>query len=250
MGTATGSSFRRRAAGGCTAVVAAAVLTACAGNGGSHDEAAVSRASAASETPPELADGLLQATSFGPEATVVALSLEQLRAGTGLAAIGKGLRVTPEACATAVQGTQPDLDAFDDVAGVSATSGSDVTVEILLRGGPTEGAVAQLAGAVKRCPHARVTSPQLGTTTVDFENLPVPDLGDGAAALRYTTSITQPDESSATVPALVGLVQDGDRLVVLVNAAVPAAGKSSTVDPSRFADLLKKAYQVQADALG
>jgi hypothetical protein len=239
--------------------VAAAVLTACGGNGGSRDAAAASSSSpssSASESrPAELADGLLQAKSFGPEATVVAVSLEQLRAGTGLAAIGKNLRVTPASCATAVQGTQPDIDAFDDVAGVTATSGSTVTVEILLRGGPTEGAVAQLAGAVARCPQARITSPQLGTITVDFENLPVPDLGDGAAALRYTTSITKPDESSTTVPALVGLVEDGDRLVVLVSAAVPAGGAAApgdpaTVDPAAFADLLEEAYQVQADALG
>jgi hypothetical protein len=50
-------------------------------------------------------------------------------------------------------------------------------------------------------------------------------------------------------------VEDGDRLVVLVSAAVAAgaataAGGPATVDPAAFADLLEAAYQVQADALG
>ena len=85
------------------------------------------------------------------------------------------------------------------------------------------------------------------------------DLGDGAAALRYTTSATTPDGTHVTVPVLVGAVQDGDRLVVLISLADPtggaAAGGTATptpaaLDPVAFTDLLQEAYQVQADALG
>jgi hypothetical protein len=259
MATSTGL-LARTGGGLATALSASVLLCGCGDGGGGRDAAASSSSSpAAGTSAPDLAGGLLPAESFGPDATVVALSLEQLRAGTGLAALGKDLTITPEACATAVQRTQPDLDAFDDVAGVSATTGPSATVEILLRGGPTEGAVDQMAQAVRRCPHAQVTSPELGTVTVDFATLPVADLGDGAAAMRYTTSVTTPDGAHVTVPVLVGAVEDGDRLVVLISLADPtggaAAGGSVTpapapLDPAAFTDLLQQAYQVEADALG
>ncbi|MGO8609989.1 hypothetical protein ACC848_44340, partial [Rhizobium johnstonii] len=79
------------------------------------------------------------------------------------------------------QGTQPDLKDFDDVAAVSATVGTTVTVEMLVRGGPIEGSVAQLADAPERCPEAQISSPDIGEATVLFEDVPVADLGDGAA---------------------------------------------------------------------
>jgi hypothetical protein len=250
----------RTGGGPAAAVVVVLLLSGCGGDGGGGDAAASGSSSpAAGTSAPDLAGGLLKADSFGPDATVAALSLEQLRAGTGLAALGKDMTITPASCATAVQRTQPDLDAYDDVVGVSATTGPSATVEILLRGGPTEGAMDQMAQAVQRCPHAQVTSPKLGTVTVDFESLPVADLGDGAAAMRYTTSVTTPDGGHVTVPVLVGAVEDGDRLVVLISLADPrggaAAGAAATpapaaLDPAAFTDLLRQAYQVEADALG
>jgi hypothetical protein len=235
-------------------VACAVLLAGCGGNGGSEDDAGASGSptSAAAETPAdELASGLLDAEAFGPDATVVAVPVEQLAAGAGLAAMGEDLEITPESCAAAVQGTQPDLDAYDEVAGVSATSGSSVTVEMLLRGGPTEGAVDLMAGAAAACPQATITSPQLGEITVDFGDLPVAELGDASAAMRYTTSVTAPDGTQTTVPAMVGAVEDGDRLVVLVSLAKPAAaGQPAPLDPATFADLLEQAFQVQAEALG
>jgi hypothetical protein len=77
--------------------------------------------------------------------------------------------------------------------------------------------------------------------------------------MRYTTSITKPDGGTATVPALIGAVEDGDRLVVLISAAIPAgltaaggtgSGSPATLDPAAFAKLIEKAYQAEADALG
>jgi hypothetical protein len=245
-------STRQRPVGSVlpAAVAAALLLSGCTGDGDSGSGA--SSTSAAGTTPADLSTGLLSAESFGSEATVAAIPPEQLQAGTGLAALGKDLTISPEACAGAVQGTQPELDAFDDVAGVSATTRTSVTAEILLRGGPTDGAAAQLSTAVQTCPTARIDSAQLGHVEVAFEAVTVPDLGNGAAAIRYTTSVAMPDGSATTVPALVGVVEDGDRLVVLT-AILPRAGgadDAAALEPAAFADLLEEAYRIQADAFG
>jgi hypothetical protein len=236
------------------AVSTVVLLAGCAGDGGGGDEAAGSStapsSSAAETSPADLASGLLTAEAFPDDATVVAVSLEQLRAGAGLGALGQDLTITPEECAPAVQGTQPDLDAFDDVTGLSATSPAGVTVEILMRGGPTAGAVDLLAAAVERCPQAEISAPQIGTATVTFEPIPVPELGDGAAALRFTTTVTAPDGTRTTVPALVGAFEDGDRLGVLTSLADPRTPGAAAPDAAAFATLLEQAYQVQADALG
>jgi hypothetical protein len=249
----------RRSRGVLTAgLVSAALLTACAGGDESADAAAGSsspESSEAQETPaPDLAAGLLPAAAFGPEAAVVAITLEQLEQGAGAVAAGaEGVQITPEACAAAVEGTQPSFEDFGDVAAESATIGSATTVEVLVRGGPTKDAVEQLADAAQRCPQAQITSPQIGTATVTFEALPVDDLGDGAAMLRYTTTVSLPDGTQATVPALIGAVQDSDRLLVLMSldagAATPGGTSAAPQDPAAFADLLGQAHEAQAEAL-
>ena len=154
--TVGGVSTGARTVRTLVATTAGVVLLAGCGGGGGDDEAAGSSSatssSAAETSPPDLASGLLTAEAFPDDATVVAVSLEQLRAGAGLGALGKDLTITPEECAPAVQGTQPDLDAFDDVSGLSATSPAGVTVEILMRGGPTTGAVDLLSAAVEQLP--------------------------------------------------------------------------------------------------
>jgi hypothetical protein len=235
-----------------------ALLTACAGNGGSDAAASSSSASGSStpeETPaPDLASGLLQADAFGPDATVTAVSPEQLKQGAGIAAAGAdGLEITPAECGAVVEGTQPKFDDFGDVAAQTASVGSAATVEVLLRGGPTKDAVRQLSEAAQRCPQARVTSPEIGQATVAFENLPVDDLGDGAALLRYTTTVSLPDGTQATVPALIGAVQDGDRLLILMNldagGVVPGTSAAAPLDPAAFVDLLEQAHEAQAEAL-
>jgi hypothetical protein len=121
---------------------------------------------------------------------------------------------------------------------------------MLVRGGPTEGTVDALAGAAERCPEAQVSSPDIGTARVLFEDLPVADLGDGAAALRYTTVVMAPDGTEVTVPALLGAVEDGDRLIVLTSLAVDPTGAAvAPLDAAAFTALLEQAYQAQADAL-
>ena len=229
------------------------VLLAGCGGGGGTDPAAGSTAptsSAAETSSPDLASGLLTAEAFGDDATVVAVSRDQLLAGAGLGAGGEDLTVTPPECAPAVLGSQPDLDVFHDVAGVSATSPAGVTVEVLLRGGPTTDAVDVLAAAVDRCPQARISSPEIGTATVTFHGVPVPDLGDGAVALSFATAVALPDGTQVTVPALIGVFQDGDRLGLLTSLPDPANPNAPPPDPQAFGTLLAEAYDVQAEALG
>jgi hypothetical protein len=245
------TTARRTRAVLATGMAAAALLTACAGDDGS--KAAATSSSSAETSAPDLASGLLPADAFGPEATVVAISLEQLQKGTGLATAGaEGLQITPEACATSVKGAQPSFDAFDDVVAESATVGTAATVEVLVRGGPIKDAVDQLAAAAERCPQAQLTSPRIGQATITFESLPVDHLGDGAALVRYTTAVSLPNGTQASIPALIGVVQDGDRLIVLMNldaGGATSGTRATPPDPAAFAGLLAQAYDAQAAAL-
>jgi hypothetical protein len=239
-------------------LAAALLLAGCGGDDGapesgdaaqSSEKADRTKSGASAEA--DLASGLLTADAFGPDAAVVSVSPEQLEQGAGLAGSLGDVEVTPAECDAAVEGTQPDIGDFDDIAAVSAQSGTTVTVEMLVRGGPTEGTVDQLADAVQRCPTAQISSPQIGTATITFEGLDVADLGDGAAGLRYTTAVALPDGTQASVPALIGAVEDGDRLLVLMSLVVDTTGQGAApLDPAAFAALLEEAYQVQADALG
>ena len=254
MSTTTARPFRLRgllAAG----LLSTAVLTGCGGDDGDDEPRADSgdkaaQSSAKEEPEADLASGLLGDEDFGPDAVVTALSPEQLEEGAALTGDLDDVQVTPPECNAAVAGTQPDLDDFDDVAAVSAAEGTTVVVEMLIRGGPVEGTVDQLADAAVRCPQAQVSSPETGDATVTFEQLPVPDLGDGSAALRFTTVVALPDGTQVTVPALLGAVEDGDRLVVLTSLAVdPTGAAAAPLDAAAFTTLLEQAYEKQADAL-
>jgi hypothetical protein len=261
VGTTTFGVMRssaRRTYGALALTASVLLLPAC--GGGDDGEAAGSSSAASSsaeETPaPDLASGLLPADAFGPDASVISITAEQLQQGAGLAAANaEDLQITPEECAASVEGTQPQFDDFDDVAAQSATSGSATTVEVLVRGGPTKDTDDLLEAAAERCPQAQITSPQFGQATITFESLEVDDLGDGAALLRYTTAVALPDGTQATVPALIGAVQDGERLLILMNLETSAlsgggaAAGAAPVDPAAFADLLAQAYEAQAEAL-
>ncbi|MGY2130225.1 hypothetical protein [Blastococcus sp. SYSU DS0617] len=231
-----------------------AALAGCSGDDADAEPRAdsgakESEASAKEEPAPDLASGLLDAEAFGPDAVVAAVSPDELAEGAALADLDD-VEVTPAECDVAVEGTQPDFDDFEDVAAVSATEGTTVVVEMLIRGGPIEGSVDQLAEAAQRCPEAQISSPDVGQATVVFEEVPVPDLGDGSAALRYTTVVGLPDGTQLSVPALLGAVEDGDRLVFLMSLAVdPTGAAAAPLDTEAFTALLEQAYETQADAL-
>ena len=106
-------------------------------------------------------------------------------------------------------------------------------MEVLASGGPTSGSLDAIEQAVARCPRAEISSPT------------VADLGDGAAALRFTTEVAQLDGSRLSIPALVGVVLDGERLVTLASLS-----QNIAPDAEAFAGLLQQAYEVQSEALG
>jgi hypothetical protein len=226
-------------------LAAGALLAGCGGGGDSGTGRQAGATPAAESSAPKLADGMLPREAFGAGDTVVPVSAEQLQQGTAPAARAKDLTITPPECAAAVQGTQPDVTAFHDVAAQSATAGASTTVEVLMSGGPTTGALDAIDQAVARCPRAQVSSKEFGTATITFRSVPVDDLGDGAAALQFTTAVTQPDGTRVTVPALVGVVRDGDRLVTLVHLSQTGARP----DAGAFAELLQHAYDAQAKVL-
>jgi hypothetical protein len=246
-------AVRTRSAALVGGVGALVLLTACIGGDGTSGESAAgsSSASASSSAPAEpsetggLSAGLLPSDAFGEQATVVPLSREQLRQSAGLAADPADLDIAPESCAEILSATQPPIDDYEDVAAQSATVGATTTVEVILEGSGTGGAVSTLADAVETCPQARISSPELGEATLTFEDLDTPALGDAATAVRYTTTLTQGGQE-VSVPALVGLVQDGDRVVTLLTIATDG----SSPDAAEFTSLLEQAFEVQAEQLG
>jgi hypothetical protein len=224
-----------------------------AADSSSAGAAASSSASwSASSSPPAepsdgagLARGLLPADAFGAHATVVPLSREQLKQSAGLAVDPATLDISPGSCAKVLSATQPPIDDYEDVAAQSVTVGATTTVEVLLEGAGTGEAVTTLVDAVDACPQAQVSSPDLGQATLTFETLDAPSVGDAVAAVRYTTTLTQGGQE-VSVPALVGLVQDGDRVITLLTIATDG----SSPDVAAFTSLLQQAFEVQADELG
>jgi hypothetical protein len=215
---------------------------ASAGSSSASSSAAASSGALADAE--DLSAGLLPARAFADGTVLTPVTREQLQQQSQVVGgTQEGLTVTPESCTRAVQGTQPGLDGVDGLAAQTAALGPDVTVEVLAAGDAVADSVDRLTSGIADCPQATVTSPQFGTATIAFTTVDAPDLGDGAAVVSFTTSVTT-DGQAVTVPALIGVVQDGDRVVTLVSTSVTGAA-----DPAPFLALLQQAYEHQADAL-
>lgn len=252
---------------------AVSLLAGCGGNGGSSgntaagsssSSAASSSASGPKESP--LSKGLLSPSAFGSQANVVTLTLQQFQQATqGKLSQAAGLKVDPPQCADALKSTHPDTSKIKDLVAEAATTQSGdqgmVTVEAIATGDLVDGSIGKLDDAVQKCPKVTVSSPQIGQATVEFTKLDVSRIGDKAAAVQVTTTITPPGHSAVTVPALIGAAQDGNRLVLLINAVANnpnAAAQSSGAaqptpappDTAAFTSLLQKAYSTEKHALG
>ncbi len=254
------STARSRWAGSLTAgLLGAAALAGCgsdevAGQGQaapapSSSAGAPTSTGGSSGAPEDVADlsaGLLPAEAFGAGAQATPVTADQLQQQSSLGGLGglQDVTVTPEACAPAVTSMQPGLDDLTGLGAQTVTVGSSGTAEVLAEGpGVTDG-LDQLASTAQTCPEATITAPTIGTATATFAELDVPDLGDGSAGMTMTISLTGPDGQPVTVPLLLGMVADGDRLVSLTTTDPTGA-----TDPAAFGALLQQAYEHQADAL-
>ena len=213
----------------------AALLAGC--GGGASRSAAASSSGAPTGSP--LSAGLLPADAFDPRATLLDLTLGQLRQAVAAAGpAGPAGGVEPPSCAVAVEGGGPDFTDVADLAAEGAAGPTGTTVEALLTGAPVQGAVDRVAGAVAACPQATVTTAGGTTVTITFRSLPLPPMGDDAAAMQVTTSTS----GSARTSAVIGVVRDRDRLLLLTATGTDGAAPD-------FTALLQKAFAVQARAL-
>ncbi len=245
----------RRATLLATGLVAGAVLTGCAADSEVREasatgtpspsvEAASSTDTAATSAGADLAAGLLPAEAFGADARVFPVTGEQLLQ-SALAPAGSlaGVQVTPEACTAALRALpvhQPP--AADDAAAQVAVQGTTYTAELLAVAGPAAQLVGRVPELVDQCPRVQVSGAGHGSATVDLATFDVPDLGDDAVGVAVTTVVTESGGGQVTVPALVGLVRDGDRVLALATA--DRAGGAP--DQETFTALLEQAFDVQA----
>jgi hypothetical protein len=230
---------------------AASSSSAAPSSSASSSSAAPSSSAAAESTgaldgAQDLSAGLLTAEAFGPGAQVTPVTADQIAQQAQLGGLGgaQDLTITPEACAPAVKSIQPGLDDVQGLGAQTATAGSTTTVEILAAGQGIASGVEELAATAQNCPQATLTSPSIGTAQVAFAAVDVPDLGDAAAGLSMTISVTGAGGQPVTVPLLLGMARDGDRLVSLTQTDAGGA-----VDPAAFAGLLQQAFDQQASAL-
>ena len=223
-----------------------AAASSAAGSSATSSAAGSPSAGPASADGTDLAPGLLPAEALGAGAQVTPVTESQLAQGAALVGGStEGLEVSPPECADVVQGTQPSFDEYEDVAAPVAVLGTTTTVQALVAGGPAADAVAGFEPPRDGCTSVQVTSAQVGTATVDHADLDVPDLGDGSAGASVTTTVTGPDGRLLSVPALVAVVQGGERALVLVSTDT----QGGTPDPAAFTALLEQAFDAQAAAL-
>jgi hypothetical protein len=255
-----GSWPSRRRTGALTAgFLGLAVLAGCGseieGEASPGESGTPSSSTAESTDSPigDLSAGLLPADAFPAGAVVTPVSVDELTAQDEQVSGGLGglqdVTVTPESCAPAVGQAQPGLDDMDALAAQSVTVGATATVEVLAEGPAVPGALEQFESGFAACPAATITSPQIGTATVAFQRLEVPDLGDGSAAMTMTMSLPGPGGAPLTVPIMLGVALQGDRLVYLTTTVDPT-DPTAAADPAAFGLLLQQAFDHQADALG
>jgi hypothetical protein len=233
-------------------LVAGALLTGCGGGETPTAPAAATQpaaAPAADSDGGDLAAGLLPAEAFGDGATAMAVPLDHLRAMAPMAAAPLGgVDVEPATCLSAVQAVLPQLAAVDDAAVQVARAAGTVSVEALaVPSAPVE-AVAELQRMATACSGVDVTAERYGSAHVTVAPVALPpdsSLPDRTAVVAITVTATGTDGRSWSGTALAGVVQDGDRVLALAQAA-PQGGDVSSAS---FTDLLQQAYQTQADAL-
>jgi hypothetical protein len=198
----------------------------------------------------DLARGLLPADAFGAGATVVPVTPEQVQQQLsalpgGLAGVLAGIEVSPAPCASALKTVGATLTGVTGMAGEAARTGAGGTAEALVTGGAASTTADTVRTVVRACPTVRISSSH-GTADVTLSTVDLPALGDDAAAVQATATLTPADRAPITLTALLGVVQDADR-VVLLGTATPGG---AAPDTTSFVSLLHRAVDTQSHAFG
>jgi hypothetical protein len=231
-----------------------AVVSGCADSGGGEAAApAASSAAATSEsadptasepmsTNDELAAALLPAEAFGPDANVVTVDVRSLSTSAS-GGLPEGGSITPAECGQSVGATQLTPDDFGAIVAQSATSAAGVTVQVLAESEKIEGKASQFDELVAQCPQVTVNAPDGSTATVDFAALEVPDLGDSSDGIHLTIAVQGPDGTNLTIPSLLAVATDGQRLLFLQQTGA----SSAPLDGAAFTALLEQAFEAQRE---
>jgi hypothetical protein len=234
-------------------LVAGAVLTGCAADPTQTTPAAATgpvESSAAPSASSELADGLLPAEAFGDDADVDVLPFD----GTpGFGYWGHwgheghdDESVTPAACQTALDQAATSFEDVQDAAGQVAHTDGTRTFEVLAVPPEHVDAVEQFQAVVDACGAVSITEQDGDGDHGDVQVSvgPLPGVPEGMAGVSITFSGTYADGSWAA-NALLGVAQDGDRVLALAQMS----WDDPAPDPASFTALLQRAYDVQAQAL-
>jgi hypothetical protein len=246
-------------------LVAGAVLAGCAASPTPTEPAAATGPAESSATPAptptassDLAAGLLPAAAFGEGADVEQLPFDGFPFGHHWGHFGhwgwdhwwdddESETDAPTACETALDEAATQFGNVADAAGQVARADGVRTFEVLAVPTGSVDVVEQFQAVVGACGDVAFTDEDgdghHGDAQVSVD--PLAGLPDGMAGVSVTFSGTDGDESwSAT--ALLGVAQDGDRVLAL---AQMSHDDDTTLDPAAFTALLQQAYDVQSDAL-
>jgi hypothetical protein len=225
-------------------------VSACADRGNGEAAAPSSSDSAAATSPAaeedqlstadELAAGLLPPEAFGPDANVVTVDVRQL-ATSGSGGLPPGGTITPPECGQSVGSTQLTPEDFGVVVAQAATTPTAVTAEVLAESEQVDDQGTQFDELLDRCPEVTVEAPDGSRATVTFTALEVPDLGDASDGVAFTTAVQGADGTNVTVPSLIAVATDGQRVLFLQQTGVNA----TPLDQAAFTAMFEDAFEAQ-----
>lgn len=216
------------------------------GEAGAASTSSAAPSSDAEESAPtndELAAGLLPAEAFGPDATVVTVDLREI--STSSSPLPEGATVTPAECGQGLGAIQLGPDDFGAVVAQTAETPTTLTVQVLAADDGIEaGSSAAFDELLAQCSRVDLTLPDGSTGTLELRELEVADVGEVSEGVVLTTTVNGPDGSTATVPGLLAVAVDGQRLMFLQQLGADGA----PLDEAAFADLFEQAFKAQQDA--
>lgn len=222
-----------------------ALAAACGGGGGDGGAAPSSASSAAytsqEEEPAsteELSAALLPAEAFGPDADVVKISVDEISTATG-GGLPPGATVQPANCAQLAGSAQLSPEDFGAIVAQTATSPTSITVEVLAESEQIDSALPGFDDVPAECRQFTVTAQDGTAATVTSAPLDVPSLGDASGGVTLTVALRGPDGSSLTVPTLIAVAAEGQRLLFLQQVSPQAA----PLDPAAFSALFEEAFE-------